>query len=241
MFFVYIDDSTERPTHVFSALLVHSSRWNRVFAAVKAWRTELRDTDHIPLNYELHARKFLSGRGTLGTLGEISRHRRARIFDYAFSFGASLQPFGVRSINVCLSNDRQDWAFERLINRINRTMAEWHSYAHLVCDEGKEDYYVKMVRRMRVHNLIPSKQGVWMDTGERVKNIPLERIVEDPQFKSSARSYFIQLVDFYAFGVLRREKPTPSVKRHGAHKSFEKLKPIIVPECNTHDPFGIIR
>lgn len=241
MHFVYIDDSTERPRHIFSAIAIPTDRWNEVFAALKAWRTELRDQDGIPLRYELHARKFISGRGTAGALGVITRHRRARIFDSAFSFGASMEPFGVRSMNVCLGNDRQDWAFERLLNRINRTMEAWGSHAHLICDEGKEDFYVKMVRRMRVHNLIPSNKGVWIDTGRQVKNIPLNRIIEDPQFKSSARSYFIQLADFYAYGVLRRERPTKANKRYGIHKSLEKLAPIVVRECNPNDPLGIIR
>lgn len=241
MHFVYIDDSTERPVHIFSAVLVPVVRWNEVFAAVKAWRIRLRESDGIALNYELHARKFVSGRGTGGTLASISRHRRARIFDTAFTLGASLEQFGVRSISVCLQNDRQDWAFERLLNRINRTMQAWNSQAHLICDEGKEDHYVKMVRRMRVHNLIPSNQGLWLDTEQAVKNIPLDRIIEDPQFKSSANSYLIQLADFYAFGLLRRERPTSSVRRYGIHKSFPKLLPIVVRACSPNDPLGVIR
>ena len=241
MHFVYIDDSTERPTHIFSALLVPIKQWNDVFAAVKSWRVRLREKDGISLHYELHAQKFVSGRGTAGALETISRHRRAQIFHSAFLLGASLAPLGVRSINTCRTDDLQDRTFERLLNRINRTMQAWDSHAHLICDEGKEDYYVKMVRRMRVHNFIPSNRGVWQDNQQAAKNITLDRIIEDPQFKSSASSYLIQLCDFYAFGLLRRENPTPSIKRYGAHKSFDCLKPIIVPQCNVKDPMGIIR
>ena len=116
------------------------------------------------------------------------------------------------------------------------------SYCHLVCDEGKEDYYVKLVRKLRVYNPIPSQFGAW-NPGEFAKNIPIERIIEDPQFKDSRKSYFIQHADFMAFGLLRSEKPTPKIKRHGAHKSLDQLDESLNRVCNKKDPrgMGIIR
>lgn len=90
----------------------------------------------------------------------------------------------LRLFNVCLPN-RQDWAFERLLNRINRTMQAWGSHALLICDEGKEADYTRLVRKMSVHNPIPSQFGVWKDTGRATRNIPIDRIIEDPFFKRS--------------------------------------------------------
>lgn len=241
MFFAYIDDSTDRPYHIFSCILIPAANWNDAFGELRSWRANLRDNDDIPMSFELHACNFLSGRKTNGRLRALGRHRRAQIFHSQFSKLAELQPLGIRFMSVCLANDRQDWAFERLLNRLNRTMQAWDSHVHLVCDDGKEDYYTKMVRRMRVFNLIPSNQGYWADTGERAKNITLERIIEDPQFKRSERSYFIQAADLTAYGLLRREVPTPTTKRHGVHKSFDKLQPIVVGAANPRDPMGIIR
>jgi len=240
MHFVYIDDSTERPRHIFSALCIPTENWNAVFAEIKAWRQFLRSNDDIPLRYELHARKFISGRGTGGTLRTITRHRRAQIFTGAFRLCASFQQYGVCSLNACFGNDNQDMAFENLLNRINRTMVRLGSFAHLICDEGKEAHYTKIVRRMRVHNPIPSNRGLWED-GSLTRNITLERIIEDPQFKSSDRSYLIQMADFIAFGLLRREAPTPRIKRYGIHKAFDQLLPILVTQANRRDDFGVIR
>jgi hypothetical protein len=45
--------------------------------------------------------------------------------------------------------------FERMVNRINRTMAEWKSNALIVHDEGKD--YTSLIRRMGVYNPIRSK------------------------------------------------------------------------------------
>jgi hypothetical protein len=68
------------------------------------------------------------------------------------------------------------------------------SNAILICDEGNEVEFRKRIRRMGVYNPIPSNQGTWGDTDEFTKNIPLDFIVEDPIFKKSHESHFIQMV-----------------------------------------------
>ena len=192
MHFIYIDDSTDRPTNVFSALCVPCDRWNDVFAGMKKWRAHLRDTHHIPIQHELHAQEFLSGRGSAASFQALTRHKRAQIFFTTMKVTNWLhRSWGVSLFNVCTNDDDQFRAFERLLNRINRTMQSRNSYAMLICDEGKESQYTRLVRRMRVHNYIPSRFGGW-ETGARSKNIPIERIIEDPQFKDSRTSYFIQ-------------------------------------------------
>jgi hypothetical protein len=119
-------------------------------------------------------------------------------------------------------------------------MLSRQTQAHLICDQGKEQQYTKLVRKMRVHNFIPSRYGGW-ESGKLSKNIPIERVIEDPQFKNSANSYFIQHVDFTAFALLRREKPTPRIKRHGIHRSFDILDECLETVCNPKDPKGVIR
>lgn len=94
---------------------------------------------------------------------------------------------------------------------------------------------------MGVYNPIPSRFGVWTDTGLPTKNIPIDRIIEDPFFKKSEQSYFIQLTDFCAYALLRRERPVPSKTKYGIDQAFNLLSPILVREASTRDPEGIIR
>jgi hypothetical protein len=98
-----------------------------------------------------------------------------------------------------LRSKEDELAYERLLNRINRTMKAWDSHAVLFWDEGKEAQHRRLTRRMGVHNPIPSAYGVW-EAGSLTKNIPLEYVLEDPVFKSSEHSYFIQLTDFIHTG-----------------------------------------
>jgi hypothetical protein len=137
MHFIYIDDSTDRPLNVFSALCVPCGTWNDVFARLRQRRSHLRDVHKIPTNHELHAQEFLSGRGSADTFKDLSRHKRSQIFHRSMEVTNWLNECGVTLFNVCTKDDNQSQAFERLLNRINRTMATRRSHAHLICDELK--------------------------------------------------------------------------------------------------------
>jgi hypothetical protein len=110
----------------------------------------------------------------------------------------------------------------------------------LICDEGKEQRYIKMARRMSVFNPIPSAFGQW-EGGKNSKNIPVQSIIEDPFFKSSKASYFVQLADFCAYSLLRRERPIPSKTKYGLDQSLYILEPIMVKAACYTDKYGVVR
>ncbi len=148
---------------------------------------------------------------------------------------------GARLFNAVFPAKEDERAFEWLLNRIHRAMEAWGSHALLICDTGKEIQYTRISRRLHVYNPIPGKYGKWPDSGKSTKNIPIFRIIEDPFFKKSEQSYFIQCVDFCAYALLRRENQIPSKNRYGLHQAFQILRPILVLEANSRDPDGIIR
>jgi hypothetical protein len=153
---------------------------------------------------ELHAWEFVSGRGRLGPR-IVPKGRRIAIYRQKLRLIAQMD--ALRCFCACFPKTHKLRAFERLVNRINRTMASWDSHAILFCDEGSEGPYTKLLRRMRRYNPIPSRFGRWGAGGTTTRNIPTERIVEDPVFKRSERSYLIQAADFVAYALLRRERP----------------------------------
>lgn len=120
-------------------------------------------------------------------------------------------------------------------------MKELNSYAILICDEGNEIEYVKQLRKMNVINHIQSQYGRWGSTKKTTQNIPLDRIVEDPWFKDSQKSYFIQLVDFCAFALLRREQPIKDQMKYRIHTAFNILRPVLNIKANSKDAEGILR
>jgi len=238
MHLVYIDDSGDEILSIFSALAIPADQWQASFALVRQFRRDIKRSDGIYVHEELHAWKFVSGRGNIADK-VVPKGRRCQIFKDLLALVAQLP--GVGLFNTVFPASNEDKAFEWLINRINRTLQAWDSRAVLICDEGKEAAYTRLCRRMHVYNPIPSRYGVWLDTGEVQRNIPIDRIIEDPFFKPSDQSYFIQCVDFCAYALLRRERPIPSKTKYGLDQAFSLLSNCLVKEATRRDPDGIIR
>jgi len=238
MHLIYIDDSRDEQLTCFSGIAVPATKWREAFDGVKTYRQYLRDKYGISIYYELHATKFVRGKGSLGATRPVPKGLRCQIFKDTLAFLTELPD--VRVFNISFPVDKEKWVFERLLNRINMTMRTWDSTALLMCDEGKEAEYTRLVRRMGVYNPIPSKYGVWQ-SGNTTKNITIERIIEDPIFKKSHWSYFVQLADFCAYALLRQDNPTPYAKKYGIDKAFDVLAKIGISETAPRDAQHVIR
>lgn len=237
MFLVYIDDSGDEHVRCFSALLIHESVWKECQRQIKDFRRRLKASDGLYVTKELHATDFVAGRGQVGTR-TVGKARRCQIFIEMLSMAAGLPK--IRVMNAFASRGDEKAVFERLINRINRTMAEWKSNALIFHDEGKD--YTYLIRRMAVYNPIRSQFGVW-DDGNPIRNIPIDRIIEDIVYLNSKQSPFIQLADFCAYALFRSEVPLASKNKYGLHLAFDQLAPICVTTAYKKDPrrLGIVR
>lgn len=239
MWFAYIDESKEQNSvFVYSALILRGESWLSVFSTVKDFRKRLKADHGVYQSHELHAWKFASGKGQIADR-PLSKVQRAEIFRETLVFISQCRKFRLfTSINV-----NELYAFERLVNRINRTAEERGEHVLLFCDEGQEVEFTRRIRKMRIHNPIPSNRGVWAEGDAPTRNIPVTRIVEDPIFKDSKDSYFIQLVDFCSYALLRMERPIPSRSVLGYDRMFEVLEPVVAKFANPRDPrnLGIIR
>jgi hypothetical protein len=238
MRFIYVDESHDDQLYVLSAMALPADSWSQALDQVVQYRRDLKRTDGIYVSTEFHAWKFVSGRGNIADR-IVTKARRCEIFVETLKFMTTLP--GIKLFNAALTLKQADWAFERLINRINRALQDWQTYGILICDEGNEATFTRLLRKLRRFNPIPSRRGVWRETGKPIKNIPIDRILEDPFFKRSYQSYFLQLVDFAAYALLRRERPLASKSKYGLDKAFANLKPILVLDANPKDPDGIIR
>lgn len=240
MYLLYIDDSGDNVAHcqVFSVVAIKDSSWHEAYEKVKNFRRALNVSHGIPVSKEFHAWKLVSGRGDLSRNRIIFKSERAEIFKNYLRLIADLP--SVRLFNAFSSNDPNGWLFERLMNRLNRTLLEWGEYGIIISDRGKELYYSTLRRRMGAFNPIPSAYGVWPD-GDTTRNIPIVRIVEDLFFKAPEHSHFIQMADAVAFALLRREVPLESRTRYGLDVAFNLVRGVTVGTANRRDRDGIIR
>lgn len=143
-----------------------------------------------------------------------------------------------RSLTTATEGKLTDFQKDQIDARLNIYRAR----AVILADEGREAGITRALRKMHVFNHIPSRYGRWGD-GSLTRNITTDRIIEDPIFKRSDRSYFIQLVDCVAFALLKREvMPTPNIARYGIDKMFEQtLSGVCFRAASPRDPLGIVR
>ena len=134
-------------------------------------------------------------------------------------------------------------AFSRIQERLQRRCVALNSQMVAVVDEGRAAELQKVARRSKIWNPVGSQFGAWED-GSSFKNIPNDRLIEDPIFKSSQQSYFLQSADFIAYALLKSEvPPTPHVAKYKLNEVYDVLEPICVKAASKKDPraLGIVR
>lgn len=143
-----------------------------------------------------------------------------------------------RELVATLPRDLSHSARRQIDARLNH----YRPRAVVIADEGREPEITRTLRQMHTFNPVPSRLGTW-DDGRKSRNIPLERVIEDPVFKSSHQSYFLQLADCVAFSLLKSEVlATPNVKRYAIHRMFSnQLSGVCLRSASRSDPLGIVR
>ena len=243
MFLYYLDESYDSAVFVLTAIRIKTEQWGKAFEMTKEFRRSLNAKFGLYVSKELHATDFVRGGGRYSPK-DIGKFQRAQIFKELLQFITTIPGIEIMNVRIAVPNcpvDPHLRAFERLLNRIEKSLAEYQTEGLLILDDGKEGMLRKTARQMARINYIPSKFGAW-DNGKTAKNIKLERLIEDPLFKSSHSSYFLQLADAVAYSLLKREvPPTPHVAKYELNKMFEFLKPVLCLKASSGDPLGIVR
>ena len=247
----YIDESEGPRYYVRTALGVDAERWNALHQRVLDWRLELRDRYAVPVDRELHACDLLAGRGKLAHDGNTDRRLAPEQGVEIFTGGlrviedAARTIGGVEVVNVCLRKpDVRGYeraSLDRLLNRINTSVAAANRHAFLIFDEGREEMVTRLYSKLRSRNPVPSKYEVWED-GERTRDIPIENVIGGPAFRSSHADLLLQMADLIAHALLKQEEqPSPRVERQGIARAFGILDRALNRWASRRDPQGVVR
>ena len=234
VYLIYVDESYDETHFVYSAIFIDAFNWNSHFSQLLDWRQTWLKKHQIPVDHELHATDFIGGRGQHPK--NRDKAYRASLCYEAIGYIENME--GIQAINGITNNKKERLIlFEYMLNRINRALEAKNSVGMLICDEGNENKLTSIVRKMKKRNPVPS--AVLHHT---TRNLPLKHIIEDPLFKTSKSSYFVQLADFLAFSLLRNEKPLPGTLEP-VKTAFNQLDKTLVKEAFARDPKkkGIVR
>ena len=249
---IYYAGESEGPRfHVRSALGVDAERWNDLHGRILEWRTAMEADYRVPRDRKLHACDLLAGRGRQARVGSVDRRLTPEHGAEIFMDGlriiedAARRMGGIEVVNVCLCKaDLRGYervSLDRLLNRINSSAAADGRYAHLICDEAGERLVGQLYGMLRSRNHVPSRYEVWEDGG-RTKDIPIERIIGGPSFRSSQDDDLLQTAGLIAHALLKQEEePSPGTAELGVHLAFGILDRALNRRASRRDPQGVVR
>jgi hypothetical protein len=254
MYLMYIDESgdsgfTNSPTRYFvlSGLVVHELRWHSYLDQLIAFRRRMRDAFGLKLREEIHASAFINAPGNLV---RIRRQDRLAILRHFSDEIASMAD--VNLINVVVDKqgksptyDVFEMAWKALIQRLDNTISRRNFRGPVNADERGmlfPDYtdnkkLTQLLRRMRRFNPVPNQA----QHGQGSRNLTLSKVVEDPHFKDSEHSYFVQAADLSAFLLYQSIVPNAYMKKNAGQNYFKRLEPVLCKVASPRDPLGVVR
>lgn len=141
--------------------------------------------------------------------------------------------------------DAFESAWQVLIQRFENTMSHRNfpgpvnpdERGMILPDNTDDKKLVALLRRMRQYNPVPNQARF----GGGYRNLTLSTIVEDPSFRDSEFSYFIQAADVAPYLLFQREAPNAYMRKKGGRAYFKRLDPVLCKVAATVDPEGIVR
>jgi len=214
----YVDESGDRQFFAITAVAVPFLReidglwrfvWDDHLRAVQQFRRELSTKHGVPVRKELHATKFVSGRGRYRrNRQQFGRRAAVGVYRWMLARLQCLQPTSIISVVTCPGANLYGFTkFEAsliaLFQRMRRASVATDRNGFVFFDEGHGEYR-KLYRRARVNLPTGSMLGGW-PTGA-VTNLPMDMFVKDANFKDSGHCYFTQIVDLIVYAARLRAR-----------------------------------
>jgi len=253
VYLMYVDESgdtglCDSPTRYYAltGLVVHELRWQTCLDQIIAFRRRMRDKFGLKLREELHAAALIN---RPGPLVRIKRNDRLTIIREFADELASMTDVNLINVKVDKEDKTDGYdafgaAWKALIQRFENTMshrnfagpANADERGILFPDHTDDKKLERLLRQMRRYNPVPNRP----EYGTGYRNLALANIIEDPSFRESAHSYFIQAVDLCAFLLYQRLEPCGYMRKKSGQNYYKRLEPILCKEAASDDPLGIV-
>jgi hypothetical protein len=250
---MYVDESGDSgmvnsPTRYFvlTGIVIHELRWNEYLNRLIDFRKRMRSAFGLLLREEIHAARMLN---KPGEMVRIKRNDRLSIIKHLVDELAAMQHLSIINIVVDKKGKPNDYdvlenAWRALLQRYSNTMSHHNfpgpansdDYGLILPDMSEVKKITEIIRKMRRYNPIPNQIGY----GGGYRNILITNFVEDPYFKDSSKSYFIQAADVAAFALYQRLSPSTYVKKKSGQNFFTRLGGVLCKVASPRDPDGIV-
>lgn len=216
MYLAYLDESGDAggagsPTGFFvvSCVLIEASQWLDALDSLMNWRRSLRTTYGISSRSEIKASVgFLRGGGPFKRL-DFDRAARMKLYVDSLQHVVANVPAQVFAVAIDKAPAaRRGWIDPRIpawtfaFQRLQTFASVKEDHVMVFPDDGHDFLLRRLLRKGRRYHQIRGHYGSSLQ-------LPMSRIVEDPNSRKSHESYFIQLADWLAFAAHRSRHVDP--------------------------------
>jgi hypothetical protein len=253
MYLMYVDESGDggmvgSPTRYFvlTGLVVHELRWKTYLDQIISFRQRMRDRFGFRAREELHAAAMIN---KPGALARIKRNDRLAIIRNFADELAKMQDLNIINVVVDKQGKPSDYdafamAWKVLTQRFENTLSHRNfpgpvnpdERGMVFADHTDDKKLTQLLRQMRRYNPVPNQPGF----GLGYRNLVLTSIIEDPSFRDSEHSYFMQAADLAAFLMYQRLAPNSYMRKKSGQNYFKRLDPVLCKVASAADPDGIV-
>ncbi|TDA63473.1 MAG: DUF3800 domain-containing protein [Chloroflexi bacterium] len=253
MYLMYVDESGDvglagSPTQhfVLTGIVMHELRWSGYLDQLVDFRKRMLKTFGLHMREEIHASEFINRPRSVSRIAKSNRLTILR--NFADELG-TMTDFNV--INVIVNKNGKpmnydvfDMAWRTLLQRFENTISHRNfrgptnadDKGMIIADNTDVNKLTKLIRQMRRYNPIPHNPV----HGMGYRNLMLKYIIEDPNFRDSEDSYFIQAADLAAYLLYQYYWPNTYMRKKSGKNYFLKLNPILCKVASSADPLGIV-
>jgi hypothetical protein len=249
MYFCYVDESGDCGLHdiarpdktgtryfILAGIIVADNKWKISLETMKAFRKKIAREAYLPYHVEFHCAEMIDPR-KIKEFTQISVEDRWKLIDqFAETLGHN-SSFSIITVvidktkSVLHPSEYLTTAITHLYQSFDEFLKSKEANGIVFFDRANERHINTHVRKL-------------LGTGASGENIPGVRIgwvLEDPIFRVSSDSMFIQSADVAAYTLKEKEFPQAARKKHQADRIFQrKLFPICF-KSRISDENGIIR
>ena len=253
MYLMYVDESGDTglinsPSkyYVLSGVVLHELTWRSNLDQLIAFRRRMQKNFGLLLREEIHCANFINNPGALA---RIKRNDRLTIIRHFADELASMS--GINIINVVIDKtgkkpeyDVFAMAWKALLQRFENTIKhknfpgpkERDDTGMVFPDDTDVKKLTQLLRQMRRFNPVPNQPSF----GLGYRDMHLTSIIEDPNFRESKNSYFIQAADLAAFLLYQKLSPNKYMRKGAGHNYFNRLDAVICKVVSSRRSDGIV-
>jgi hypothetical protein len=249
MYFCYVDESgdcgaydatkpdkTGSKFFILAGIIVAANKWKISLETMKAFRKKIAREGSLPYHIEFHCAEMIDPH-KVKEFTQISVPARWKLMEeYAETLGDNT---AFNLITVVIDKAKSTLKPEEYLTAAVTKLYQAYD-EFLKANETNGILFFDRANEKHINTHVRKLLGTGA-SGEKIPDIRIGWVLEDPIFRVSSDSMFIQSADLVAYTLKEKEFPQASRQKHQAHKIFNrKLTPIVFKSIIADDD-GIIR